>query len=925
MPGRSLVRALALTAGAALIASSAATTASADSVRSKPKPLPDATTSIGPPVDLGVLFVGAHPDDEAGTLSTFGQWGQHDGVKTGVVTITRGEGGGNAVGTEEGPALGLLREEEERRAVGKAGITDIFNLDDVDFYYTVSQPLTRQTWGHDDVLGKLVRVIRTTRPEVLVTMNPSPTPGQHGNHQEAARLTAEAYYAAADPTRFPEQIRKEGLKPFAPARLLFRASWGTAGPNGAGCTNTFKPTDATQKVYGAWGGTSAPDGRTWAAVERSAQREYASQGWAGFPDVPADSAQLGCDYFTVADSRTPIAAAGSAGAAANNGALVGALVREAGGLPLGTGVRVTTSAYRVLAGQEVTVGVQVTAPAGGLTNAKVTFSAPDGWTAPAPVTIGSLGAGQGRTVEAKITVPAGATPSATFAVGATLTSDQGTGYNDHSLRVVPGIEVRQQAQPAVEEYRTWAPTVNLDEFADIAAAIATVPVQPNANGQSFHRKVNYVVTNHTAAKVDYTLSVEVPAGFFVWPNGHKVWPVNPGQTVIADLTWSITDPATVTSAPGGDRVSKIGSGPEATTGILEAVPGTDVAQAAAAPTIDGKETAGEYPGPELDISRLWEGSACTSAADCAGTAKVTWRDDTLYLLVNVKDDVKGTALATADCKRHWRTDSVEIAIDPSGSSENTSTTFKAAVLPFTAEGPACSLRDADNHQGDASTAPGMKVAATVDEPYTGYTVEVAIPLSLLPGAVSQVAGADGTTWSQIGLNILPYDSDTQDKTGQTRIGWSVWNGVQGDPYRWGVARLVGYTPPAGRPTTAPAPVMPLEFLDSLDSPQTIEQAIRNNVAMAGYAASPAGLSGWVDKARVRKGAVDVRIRANGVGTAHIFVRDAKGTAGSLTVKVGAGRTTYAVPLTRALSGTASVIVGWKDVAGGNVASTLPVK
>src|SRR5690348_12785485 len=83
------------------------------------------------PADLDVLFVGAHPDDEAGRLSMFGEWRERYGTRTGVVTVTRGEGGGNAVGPEEGPALGLLREHEERAAVGKANVTDVYNLDKV--------------------------------------------------------------------------------------------------------------------------------------------------------------------------------------------------------------------------------------------------------------------------------------------------------------------------------------------------------------------------------------------------------------------------------------------------------------------------------------------------------------------------------------------------------------------------------------------------------------------------------------------------------------------------------------------------------------------------------------------------------------------------------------------------------------------------
>src|SRR5690606_38659181 len=115
--------------------------------------------------------------DEAGGLSTYGQWIEEYDYDMGVMTITRGEGGGNAVGPEEGPDLGILREKEERDAVGLAGIENVFNLDKVDFYYNVSAPLTEQVWGHDSTLEKVVRTIRMTKPEVVFTTNPSPTPG----------------------------------------------------------------------------------------------------------------------------------------------------------------------------------------------------------------------------------------------------------------------------------------------------------------------------------------------------------------------------------------------------------------------------------------------------------------------------------------------------------------------------------------------------------------------------------------------------------------------------------------------------------------------------------------------------------------------------------------------------------------------------
>ena len=198
--------------GALLVAGAlAAPSATAEPQRSAAQPKD--------PGDLDVLFVGAHPDDESGRLSMFGEWRERFGVKTGVVTVTRGEGGGNAVGPEEGPALGLIREAEERRAVGHAGVTDVYNLDKVDFYYSVSEPLHRQTWGHQDSLGRLVRVIRETTPDIIMTMDTAPSPGNHGGHQEASLLATEAYYAAGDPSRFPEQLRNESF--YEPGEMGF--------------------------------------------------------------------------------------------------------------------------------------------------------------------------------------------------------------------------------------------------------------------------------------------------------------------------------------------------------------------------------------------------------------------------------------------------------------------------------------------------------------------------------------------------------------------------------------------------------------------------------------------------------------------------------------------------------------------------------
>ena len=170
-------------------------------------------------VDL--LGVFAHPDDETGVAATVATLAHGSGRSIAHVYCTRGEGGGNMVGTQSGAALGILREIELRDALKGLGVRQVHFLDKADFAYTESLSITLERWNHDDTLARLVRVVRSLRPEVIVTMNPAPSPGQHGNHQAAGWLATEAFEAAADPARFPDQMRLEGLSPWRPRRLFY--------------------------------------------------------------------------------------------------------------------------------------------------------------------------------------------------------------------------------------------------------------------------------------------------------------------------------------------------------------------------------------------------------------------------------------------------------------------------------------------------------------------------------------------------------------------------------------------------------------------------------------------------------------------------------------------------------------------------------
>jgi LmbE family N-acetylglucosaminyl deacetylase len=190
-------------------------------------------------VDL--MVVTAHPDDEGMCAATMARLALDGGKTVALVTATHGEGGGNSTGKESGAALGLVREVELRRCLAVLGVQQLQFLDALDFAYTESATATLERWGHEPTLRRLVRLVRLMRPDVIVTMDPAPTGGQHGNHQVAGRLATEAYEAAADPTRFPELLHDEGL-PVWRVRKLYYAS-------GSGATLSV-PTDTVSPSRG---------------------------------------------------------------------------------------------------------------------------------------------------------------------------------------------------------------------------------------------------------------------------------------------------------------------------------------------------------------------------------------------------------------------------------------------------------------------------------------------------------------------------------------------------------------------------------------------------------------------------------------------------------------------------------------------------
>jgi LmbE family N-acetylglucosaminyl deacetylase len=166
-----------------------------------------------------VLYVAAHPDDEnTAVLSYFSQGRK---FRTAYLSLTRGEGGQNLIGPEQGAEIGMIRTQELLSARRIDGAEQFFTRA-VDFGYSKTAEETFEFWGKEKVLADIVWVIRKFRPDVIITRFTADNSGGHGHHKASAILTQEAFAAAADPNKFPEQLKY--VSPWK-ARRLFWNSW----------------------------------------------------------------------------------------------------------------------------------------------------------------------------------------------------------------------------------------------------------------------------------------------------------------------------------------------------------------------------------------------------------------------------------------------------------------------------------------------------------------------------------------------------------------------------------------------------------------------------------------------------------------------------------------------------------------------------
>src|SRR5579871_1306018 len=176
---------------------------------------PDIEQSLRKLNELGsVLMIGAHPDDERTPVLAYFARGRH--MRTAHLSATRGEGGQNLIGSEQGAQLGMIRTQELLAARRIDGAQQFFTRA-IDFGFTRTPTETLQKWGRERLLSDMVWVIRRYRPDVIVLCFTGTPRDGHGQHQASSIVGKEAFEVAGDPNRFPEQLKY--VQPWKAKRL----------------------------------------------------------------------------------------------------------------------------------------------------------------------------------------------------------------------------------------------------------------------------------------------------------------------------------------------------------------------------------------------------------------------------------------------------------------------------------------------------------------------------------------------------------------------------------------------------------------------------------------------------------------------------------------------------------------------------------
>ncbi len=271
-----------------------------------------------------VMVIVAHPDDEDGALLTYLSRGL--GARVTLLTLTRGEGGQNAMGGESYDALGLIRTNELLKAGEYYGVRQLWGTE-ADFGFSKTQEEAFAHWGHERVLYDAVLAVRRERPQVIVSTFVGGITDGHGHHQVSGEIAQEVFKAAADPKVFPEQL-KDGLQPWQPLAVYSMVPFAPVTEKGMFdyATGKWAPARFKNYVTGEWsseppsadvtlqvGALDPVLGRSYVQIAREGWGEQKSQYGGANPALSGPSATR-YHLWAVA----PQAAAQPGSVAANN-------------------------------------------------------------------------------------------------------------------------------------------------------------------------------------------------------------------------------------------------------------------------------------------------------------------------------------------------------------------------------------------------------------------------------------------------------------------------------------------------------------------------------------------------------------------------------------------------------------------------------
>ncbi len=275
-----------------------------------------------------VMMIVAHPDDEDGSLLTYLSRGI--GVRATLFTLTRGEGGQNAMSADSYDALGLIRTNELLKADQYYGAKQLWGTE-IDFGFSKTQEEAFARWGHDRVLYDAVLAVRRERPQIIVSTFVGGITDGHGHHQVSGEIAQEVFKAAADPKVFPEQLEpgkdgKPGLQPWQPSAVYSMVPFAPVTEKGMFdyATGKWAPAKFKNYVTGEWitgvpstdvaipVGTRDPAlGRSYVQIAREGWGMQKSQNGGANPTL-SGPASTSYHLWAVAPQATAHAAAGDA-------------------------------------------------------------------------------------------------------------------------------------------------------------------------------------------------------------------------------------------------------------------------------------------------------------------------------------------------------------------------------------------------------------------------------------------------------------------------------------------------------------------------------------------------------------------------------------------------------------------------------------